>query len=67
MILNKGEVKMNNKDLNFLKKEIDKLQIPESRKEINVTSIRWLLRSQPKIKDQVKTLLSQWLREYDKE
>jgi hypothetical protein len=58
---------MNTKDLNYMKKAIDGLSIPSTRKEINVHTVRWLLRSQPKIDDKVKTLLGQWLREYDKE
>jgi len=58
---------MNNKDLNHMYNEINRLSIPESRKEINVHSVRWLLRSQPKIDDRTKTLLGQWLRENDTE
>ena len=58
---------MNNRDLNLLKKSINDLPIPEPRKEINVHTVRWLLRSQPKLDDKIKTLLGQWLRENDNE
>lgn len=56
---------MNNRDLNKLKKTIDALPIPDPRKEINVHTVRWLLRSQPKLDESTKTLLGQWLREND--
>ncbi len=58
---------MNNKDFNYLKNIVNKLPIPESRKEINVYTVRWLLRSQPNLNDRTKTLLGQWLRENDSE
>ena len=58
---------MNNRDLNHLKKTIDALQIPASRKEMNIHTVRWLLRSQPNLDAKAKTLLGQWLRENDVE
>jgi len=56
---------MNIRDLNQMKKNIDKLSIPQSRKELNVHTVRWLIRSQPNLDDRTKTLLGQWLREND--
>ncbi len=58
---------MNTKDTAQMKKFIDALDIPTSRKEINVHTVRWLLRTKPKLDDKCKSLLSQWLRENDVE
>ena len=56
---------MNTKEMTLLKKSIDALDIPAPRKEINVHTVRWLLRTKPKLDDKFKSLLSQWLREND--
>lgn len=58
---------MNTKDLNYLTKAINALSIPESRKAVSVSTVRWLLRTQTKLDDKSKTLLSQWLRDNDNE
>ena len=58
---------MNTKELKQLTNMIMRLDIPETRKHLDVQTIRWLLRSKPDIDQKLKSLLTTWLRENDTE